>query len=251
MQSNPGVGVTLKHYDANNQETQRSGGNSVMSERTAREIYLKGFEIAVKAAQPMAIMTSYNRVNGTYSSANYDMNTDLLRGEWGFKGLVMTDWGGSHGAVATMYSGNDLIMPGSNPAEVINATKKVPPTIDVAGLPVYVTHDRPTRVTSLVVLVEPRRGSPPRGRDRDVQHDCRLVHRPVRPPSPGDHDRRHGQGFVPVSYGSVDDAYNAVTGLLDPANTALSASQKAGHRRHRRHTTRHRRRRPSRSPPTR
>jgi len=77
VQSNAGVGVTLKHYAANNQETQRSGSNSVIGERAAREIYLKGFEIAVKAAQPMAIMTSYNRVNGTYSSANYDMNTDL------------------------------------------------------------------------------------------------------------------------------------------------------------------------------
>lgn len=121
VQSEPGVGVTLKHYAANNQETQRSGSNSVMSERTARQIYFKGFEIAVKAAQPMAIMTSYNRLNGTYASADYDMNTNLLRGEWGFKGLVMTDWGGNHNAVATMYAGNDLIMPGNRPIEITNA----------------------------------------------------------------------------------------------------------------------------------
>ena len=75
---------------------------------------------------------------------DYDLNTDLLRGEWDFKGLVMSDWGGSHGAVASMYSGNDLIKPGNNPAGVINATKKVTHTIDVAGLPVYTTTVRGT-----------------------------------------------------------------------------------------------------------
>ena len=123
VQSNPGVGVTLKHYAANSQETARTSENSVIDERALREIYLKGFEIAVKSAQPMAVMTSYNRVNGTYAASNYDMNSDLLRGEWGFKGLVMTDWGGSHdGPVRALYSGNDLIMPGGSTNDVINAT---------------------------------------------------------------------------------------------------------------------------------
>ena len=139
VQSNPGVGVTLKHYFANNQEASRSTENGQISERAEREIYQRGFEIAVKSAQPMAVMTSYNRVNGIYSSANYDSITDVLRGEWGFKGLVMTDWGGSHGAVYSMYSGNDLIESGGNPNEVINSMITYNPSFDVNGLPVLVT----------------------------------------------------------------------------------------------------------------
>ena len=82
-------------------------------------------------------MTSYNKINGSWSSRNYDLVTDILRGEWSFHGLVMSDWGGSHGATASMYAGNDLIMPGNNPDEVINAAKKVTPAIDITGLPAY------------------------------------------------------------------------------------------------------------------
>ncbi len=223
VQSNAGVGVTLKHYVANNQETQRSGGNSVMSERAAREIYLKGFEIAVKAAQPMAIMTSYNRVQGTYASANYDMNTDLLRGEWGFKGLVMTDWGGSHGAVATMYSGNDLIMPGNNPAEVIYATKKVPPTIDVAGLPVYTTTVRGTALRYSWVFG----GFTPTATGTATISTTVDQNTDLSNPQSGAFttDANGQQVFTPVSYASVADAYAATTGLL--ASNALNATQKA------------------------
>ena len=224
VQSNPGVGVTLKHYVANNQETQRNSTNSVMTERTAREIYLKGFEIAVKSAQPMAIMTSYNRVNGTYSSANYDMNTDLLRGEWGFKGLVMTDWGGSHGAVATMYSGNDLIMPGNNPNEVITSTTKVEPTIDVAGLPVYTkqtfhfgtfTFTRYTWQLGAFTLAA--------GGDQTISTTVDASTDLSQPQSGEITDA----GFVPAGpYGSVNDAYAATTALLADDN-ALSSAQKA------------------------
>src|SRR5665647_3316501 len=223
VQSNAGVGVTLKHYAANNQETQRSGSNSVIGERAAREIYLKGFEIAVKAAQPMAIMTSYNRVNGTYSSANYDMNTDLLRGEWGFKGLVMTDWGGSHGAVATMYSGNDLIMPGNNPAEVINATKKVPPTIDVAGPPVYTTTVRTSGLRyswQFGGLALSATGGETISTTVDSTTDL------SNPQSGAFTTDANGQlVFTPVSYASVADAYAATTSLL--ASNALNNTQKA------------------------
>lgn len=141
VQTIPGVGVTLKHFFGNNQETDRTTVNDVISERAAREIYLKGFEIAVKSAQPMAIMTSYNKVNDTYTSGTYDLNTDILRGEWGFKGLVMTDWGAGPrtGADQVYYSGNDLIEPGGNIGEVTTKVKKVVPTIDVAGLPSYST----------------------------------------------------------------------------------------------------------------
>jgi beta-glucosidase len=138
VQSNNGVGVTLKHYNGNNQETDRSGGNDTINERALREIYLKGFELAVKIAQPMAIMSSYNKVNGTCVAGDYDLLTDILRGEWGFKGTVMTDWGGCGDVISNMYAGNDLIEPGGSAASVIAASTAQAPTIDYFGLPVMI-----------------------------------------------------------------------------------------------------------------
>ncbi len=128
VQRHPGVGTCIKHFAFNNQEDNRFHTNAHVSERAGREIYLKGFEVAVKAAQPMSIMTSYNLINGRHAANNYDTLTTAARNEWGFAGLVMTDWGttGSiemepgrvfkypcSNSAGCVWAGNDLTMPGS------------------------------------------------------------------------------------------------------------------------------------------
>ena len=107
-----GVGATVKHFALNNAENFRFMGDSVADMRAIRELYLKAFEIVVKGARPAAVMCAYNKINGEYCSQNRWLLTDVLRGEWGFDGLVMTDWGAMHDRVASLRAGLDLEMPG-------------------------------------------------------------------------------------------------------------------------------------------
>ena len=112
IQSN-GVGSTVKHFVANNQETNRTGNDALISQRALREIYLKNFEIAVKEGKPWAVMSSYNALNGDYTQQKRDLLTTVLKEEWGFPGIVMTDWGFKEGTVKAVNAGNDVMEPGS------------------------------------------------------------------------------------------------------------------------------------------
>ena len=121
-----GVGTSLKHYAGNNQETRRQTVDSVIDERTLREIYLTAFEIAVREAQPWTVMNAYNRLNGTYCAENKYLLTDILRDTFGFEGLVVTDWGAENDRVLGIKAGNELEMPSSqgiNDAKIVEAVK--------------------------------------------------------------------------------------------------------------------------------
>ena len=108
-----GIGTSLKHFAVNNQETDRMVVNARVDERALRELYLSGFERAIKHAKPWTVMASYNQVNGTYACEHSRLLTDILRNEWGFEGVVVSDWGGVNDRVAGLEAGLDLQMPGS------------------------------------------------------------------------------------------------------------------------------------------
>lgn len=124
IQSN-GVGTSIKHFAFNSQETNRMNNNALIDVRTMREIYLKGFEIAIKESKPWTVMTSYNYVNGTYTSESYDLVTRVLRDEWGYKGTVMTDWFGGANGARQVAAGNDMLQPGRQTQydDIVNAVK--------------------------------------------------------------------------------------------------------------------------------
>lgn len=119
-----GVGTSLKHFFANSQETRRFTSSSEMDERTIREIYLPAFENVVKKAQPWTIMASYNKINGTYSTENKLYLDEILRKEWGFEGLVVSDWGATHNRAGAIAAGTDLTMPSEDTdSKIVEAVK--------------------------------------------------------------------------------------------------------------------------------
>ena len=129
IQSN-GVGVSSKHFAFNDQETNRMENDAVVNPRAAREMYLKGFEIMVKESDPWTIMSSYNKVNGTYAQQSHDLLTTILRDEWGFKGIVMTDWGNKKGTENAVIAGNDLMEPGMD-----NEIRRIVEGVQKGGIP--------------------------------------------------------------------------------------------------------------------
>ncbi|MBQ6384469.1 MAG: glycoside hydrolase family 3 C-terminal domain-containing protein [Clostridia bacterium] len=150
VQRHPGCGTTIKHFALNNQEDNRNFCNSHCSERALREIYLRGFEIAVRESQPLSLMTSYNLVNGIHSANSYELLTSVLRDEWGFRGVVMTDWGTTgeetlegpqqkkyptSNSAGCIKAGNDLTMPGSQ-ADVDHILEALNSTKDKAAYPI-------------------------------------------------------------------------------------------------------------------
>lgn len=120
-----GIGVALKHYAVNNQETNRNANDAIVSMRPLRELYLRNFEIAIKESNPWSIMTSYNKANGEYVCESKFFCQDVLRADWGYKGLVMSDWNAGRNAVLSIEAGNDVLMPGQDKQrkEILEAAK--------------------------------------------------------------------------------------------------------------------------------
>ena len=168
IQSN-GVGVSVKHFAANDQEVNRMFNDSRMDVRTLRELYLKGFEIAVKESDPWTVMSSYNKLNGVFTQQNYDLLTTILRDEWGFKGIVMTDWGNKEGTVAAVKAGNDLMEPGmQNEIDRIVAAVK-DGSLDIADL------DRNVRRMLEYIVRTPRYAGYKYSNNPDLAGHAKLV----------------------------------------------------------------------------
>ncbi|MFN7245046.1 MAG: glycoside hydrolase family 3 N-terminal domain-containing protein, partial [Dietzia cercidiphylli] len=161
-----GVGACLKHYAANNQESDRMRVDTIVDERTLREIYLTGFEIAVREAQPWTVMCAYNLINGEHAGESRMLLTEVLRDEWGFDGLVMTDWIATHDRPAAIHAGLDLEMPSSSGAW----DARVAAAIDSGDLSEEDLDVACGRVVTLALKVAAERASRHTG-DRGSMHD--------------------------------------------------------------------------------
>ena len=202
-----GVGTSLKHYAANNQETDRMRVSADVDERALREIYLAAFEQCVRQAQPWTVMCAYNRVNGTYASENYWLLTRVLRREWGFTGLVVSDWGAVRDRVASLSAGLDLEMPPDlerSPGALVAAVRS-------GGLAETVLDEAVGRVLDLVA----------RSRRRKTQSTSRSA----------DLDAHHALG--PAGRGR--ERCTAEKHRGDLASQSLAGSDRRGHRRVRAH----------------
>ena len=161
-----GVSACPKHFAANNQELRRMASNSVLDERTLRELYLTGFEIAVKEGRPKCIMTSYNRVNGTYANENHHLLQDILHGEWGYDGAVVTDWGGSNDHVEGVREGSTLEMP----CPGFGSAKRLMQAVAEGRLPESAVDARVDELLELVFATDAAVKAAPKRFDRDAHH---------------------------------------------------------------------------------
>ncbi|PUB28034.1 beta-glucosidase [Promicromonospora sp. AC04] len=172
-----GVATSLKHFAANNQETERMRVSADVDERTLREIYLRGFQRVVTRARPATLMSSYNRINGTHTGEDRRITTDILRGEWGFEGLVMSDWGAVHDRIAGIRAGLDLEMPGGGEGRV----KEIVAAVKSGSLDLADVDRSAARVVALALAAQAARdpaargGAAPlaeRGHDPEAWHDA-------------------------------------------------------------------------------
>ncbi|KZT51278.1 glycoside hydrolase family 3 protein [Calocera cornea HHB12733] len=170
-----GISACIKHFVGNEQELERRGSDSLISERALREVYLYPFMLAQKYAKPWSYMTAYNRINGTHCSENPWLLTEVLRKEWGFDGMVMSDWAGTYGVPEGYHAGLDLEMPGT---DGWRQTSKVIRTIEAKKLSLDIVKDRARAVVELVKKAA--NGAPEKERSHDTAEDSALMRKVAR-----------------------------------------------------------------------